>query len=516
VSTSDVSPIETDPWRLDPPRQRLQIEHDPETIQQILEFKPTPLTSLPQQSFITKLASWAHPAEETEEDYPAEENWSTADRKNFTAKRKEVSLQVGPSALPNAYPNTPNVFTRYIKAANYAPSNYGSHRRTQNSLYIPPTLKTEPIPEPEFLAETEPPSRTTTESPDSTIRGYELPRDIPMAHQTGPQQSQDEEMYQAIIGNATTEPQTREAKELCINLPKPFDGNRSKLQRFTQDCAVYLMINQKVYDDDDKKIAFVLSLLESGEPAMWKEQFIRSCMDGDSIDFPMYEEFMAAFKKAFKDVDQVNEALNKLGRLRQGNKGAKEHTTTFRLLVGKAGISSEKNPNHRVLIDLYQKSLKPKLVERIMSMERIPETIEEWCEKAILFDNNWRRLMTAMGRNPRYGQNNGQEQNYQNSSRNRDPNAMDIDAMSPERQKLMKEGKCFNCEKPGHRSKDCDQPRKRKFPQNNNRSSNNQSSSSKPQFKTAREAHTYIRSIVDSLPDDEAAKVMDIAEEEGF
>jgi len=93
---------------------------------------------------------------------------------------------------------------------------------------------------------------------------------------------------------------------------------------------------------------------------------------------------------------------------------------------------------------------------------------------------------------------------------------MDIDAMSPEHQKLMKEGKCFNCEKPGHRSCDCDQPRKRRFPQNNNRSPNNQSSSSKPQFKTAREAHAYIRSIVDSLPDEEASKLITIAEEEGF
>jgi len=260
----------------------------------------------------------------------------------------------------------------------------------------------------------------------------------------------------------------------------------------------------------------MLSLLDSGEPAMWKEQFIKSAMDGDEIDFPMYEEFLQLFKNAFKDVDQVNEAMNDLGRLRQGDKTAEEHTTTFRLLVGKAGISSATNPNHRVLIDLYQKSLKPKLVERIMSMERIPETIEEWCEKAILFDNNWRRLMTTLGRNPRFNQNNGQNRTYQNSSRTKDPNAMDIDAMSPEHQKLMKEGKCFNCEKPGHRSRDCDQPRKRRFQRNDNRSPNNQSSSSKPQFKTAREAHAYIRSIVDSLPDEEASKVITIAEEEGF
>jgi len=114
---------------------------------------------------------------------------------------------------------------------------------------------------------------------------------------------------------AYTEPQPREAKELRINLPKPFNGNRSNLNCFIQDCAVYLKINRNVYNDDDKKIAFMLSLLDSGEPAMWKEQFIKSAMDGDKIDFPMYEEFLQLFKNAFKDVDQVNEAMNDLGQL---------------------------------------------------------------------------------------------------------------------------------------------------------------------------------------------------------
>jgi len=333
-----------------------------------------------------------------------------------------------------------------------------------------------------------------------------------MSHQE-PQQPQDEEMYHPTIGTAITEPRTRESKELRINLPKPFSGNRSNLQRFIQDCAVYLKINQDIYNNDDKKIAFVLSLLDSGEPAMWKEQFVKSIMDGDEIDFPMYEEFLAAFKKAFKDVDQVNEALNNLGRLRQGNKGAEEHTTTFRLLVGKAGISSERNPNHQVLIDLYQRSLKPKLIEQIMSMENIPKTVEEWYEKAILFDNNWRRLMTAMGRTPRNDQNFGQNRNYQNQSRNRDPNAMDIDAMSPEHQKLFKEGKCFNCQKPGHRSRDCDQPRKKQFPQNYN---NRSPPTAKLQFRTAKEAHAHIRSLLNNLPEEQAAEVINMAKEEGF
>jgi len=134
-----------------------------------------------------------------------------------------------------------------------------------------------------------------------------------MAHQGGPlpHQPQDEPMDNPTI--AYTKPRPQEAKELHINLPKPFNGNRSNLNRFIQDCAVYLKINRNVYDDDDKKIAFMLSLLDSREPAMWKEQFIKSTMDGDEIDFLMYKEFLQLFKNTFKDVDQVNEAMNDLG-----------------------------------------------------------------------------------------------------------------------------------------------------------------------------------------------------------
>ena len=38
----------------------------------------------------------------------------------------------------------------------------------------------------------------------------------------------------------------------------------------------------------------------------------------------------------------------------------------------------------------------------------------------------------------------------------KDPNAIDVDAMSiKERNELMEKGACFRCKKPGHLSKDC-------------------------------------------------------------
>jgi len=40
-------------------------------------------------------------------------------------------------------------------------------------------------------------------------------------------------------------------KELHVNTPTPFEGDRSKLRTFLLDCELYLLINQEIYDHDE-------------------------------------------------------------------------------------------------------------------------------------------------------------------------------------------------------------------------------------------------------------------------
>jgi len=47
-------------------------------------------------------------------------------------------------------------------------------------------------------------------------------------------------------------------------------------QEFLQECLVYLGIHEGVYNNDAKKIAFVLSFMMEKEAALWKEQYIQS------------------------------------------------------------------------------------------------------------------------------------------------------------------------------------------------------------------------------------------------
>jgi hypothetical protein len=68
---------------------------------------------------------------------------------------------------------------------------------------------------------------------------------------------------------------TRASDKIKLNPLTPFTGKRNKFVLFMQDVYVYLEVNQYVYDNDDKKISFILSYLTGGDAAIWKQQFIQ-------------------------------------------------------------------------------------------------------------------------------------------------------------------------------------------------------------------------------------------------
>src|SRR5271168_3486606 len=50
-------------------------------------------------------------------------------------------------------------------------------------------------------------------------------------------------------------------KELQINPPTNFMGNRNDLKNFIQDCTLYMTLIGAIYDTDEKKIIFMLSYM---------------------------------------------------------------------------------------------------------------------------------------------------------------------------------------------------------------------------------------------------------------
>jgi hypothetical protein len=91
------------------------------------------------------------------------------------------------------------------------------------------------------------------------------------------------------------------AKEYRMNKPTPFTGNRIKIRRFLQDRLGYLDMNQSIYNTDRLKIGFILSYMNDGGAANWKEYYLDTLEDPNTgmPNFPTLVTFIADVQKAF-------------------------------------------------------------------------------------------------------------------------------------------------------------------------------------------------------------------------
>jgi hypothetical protein len=64
------------------------------------------------------------------------------------------------------------------------------------------------------------------------------------------------------------------SKELNLNKAEPFDSNRENFKKFLQNVEVYMDVNHETYNNDLRKIAFILPFMATGSAATWKAQFI--------------------------------------------------------------------------------------------------------------------------------------------------------------------------------------------------------------------------------------------------
>ena len=171
-------------------------------------------------------------------------------------------------------------------------------------------------------------------------------------------------------------------KEIRINLLKEFSGFQSQAGPFLQDVTLYLSLNQEVYNDDNKKIIFALSFMNSGPAQVWKESFITQKTNANgSINLGTWVACKQALENAFLISNIPGNAQAKLWTLKQTGR-ADEYIGQFWILAQWSKITDK-----TTLIEYFMEDLKPKLLEKIYSLQTIPTMIENWYSHACQFDN---------------------------------------------------------------------------------------------------------------------------------
>ena len=261
--------------------------------------------------------------------------------------------------------------------------------------------------------------------------------------------------FQQTNQNPTTNmaaPVSNGAKEIALNKPDLFNGDRDKFKKFLQSVEMYMDVNHKVYRTDLIKIAFVLLFMNSGPATTWKYQFIDEKMKlpppaNPNNKLGQYVNFGKDLVSAFSMFNSVGDALDKLQALRiKTSSSIDEHIARFKLLAA----ATEIDPNHALTIELFKETLQPELQTWMMSLETPLNKLNDWYNRAIKLDYQYYKSCWAINRTRENAPKKPQP-GYYFPWKKRDPNAMDINTLMFNKQtQIMKEGQCFKCKKTGH------------------------------------------------------------------
>jgi hypothetical protein len=139
-------------------------------------------------------------------------------------------------------------------------------------------------------------------------------------------------------------------------------------------------MNQSIYNTNQLKIEFILSYMNDGEAANWKEYYLDTLEDLNMRmpNFPTLVTFLADVRKAFRAADWVQDAVNRLETFRQGKKTAEELNMEFLQIVGQAGMDRKTPSDHLHFIGYYKKMLEFRLSRRILFSDDVPKMIDRY------------------------------------------------------------------------------------------------------------------------------------------
>ena len=224
---------------------------------------------------------------------------------------------------------------------------------------------------------------TETNSEEGTGLLLQTVRPLPSEseEETEPEEERPIETH-SIMEFEAPAPQTTTTKatELKLNQPKPFTGKRNEIDDFLQDVALYLEINDEIYNTDKKKIGYTLTFMYEGDAKSWKAQFLRNAITDTGLDLGTWRDFVTKVQDAFAPYDALEEITN----LKMGDTPIDDHIARYQILLDRSGVPRD-SPS---AIDYFRRTLNIPLQRKLLDLPTPPKNLKEWYEWAARLDNN--------------------------------------------------------------------------------------------------------------------------------
>ena len=172
------------------------------------------------------------------------------------------------------------------------------------------------------------------------------------------------------------------AKKLCLGTPEDYDGKEVTFQAWIRSVELYLLINEEIYDTDQKKITFALSFMKKESALGWATTFTSDAIDKKK--FGTFANFKNFLIKASLTTNLKAKALTYLQSIAQTKDKILLYINKFKIAAHLSRIVDQ-----TILISLFTEGLNPALICCIYSMNSVPTTIDKWYTKAKRFQAQW-------------------------------------------------------------------------------------------------------------------------------
>ena len=166
------------------------------------------------------------------------------------------------------------------------------------------------------------------------------------------------------------------SKEPKICLPTKFDGTRSQFRGFINQVRLVIHMHPNRYPTDATRVGLVGTLL-TGTTLAW----FAPLLEKQSHLLQDFDGFIKEFQESFGDTDCVRTAINKIRRLRQGDRPASAYAADFRLLACDIPWDDE------ALMDQFRQGLRNDVKDLLLTFHEDPKSLTEAISRAVRCDN---------------------------------------------------------------------------------------------------------------------------------
>ncbi len=261
--------------------------------------------------------------------------------------------------------------------------------------------------------------------------------------------------------NALNTPKTEGNSGYKRSPPTPFTGNRNKVELFMGEFKCYWKLNKNKAEMKEpySQVLMALTYFKGERVQDWIDAQselleIRAAKFGGDHDY-IWNEFRTSFESAFISTTRSQDTYTKLKNLKMKENNLDKYIAMYSNLVTQTGwdIKGE------AAVESFRNGLYDGLYRAILGRYDLLTTLNEWHMVARIEHRKWAlKLASGLlgGKKkwtlfPEKGK----------KTREYNPDTMDVDYMKlaplskQERERLIKEGRCFCCQEKGHQSRNC-------------------------------------------------------------